>query len=58
MRFMNFAKNMRTVEEFTYSGWIENTQPKWEAQQVCSEYGLLTGTMIKVVSEDQRVTGM
>ncbi len=51
-------QNMRTVEEFIYSGWNENTEPKWEAQQVCSEYGLLTGIMIKVVREDQRVTGM
>lgn len=51
-------QNMRTVEELTYGDWIENTQPKWEAQQVCSKFGLLTGIMIKVVSEDQRVTGM
>ncbi len=51
-------QNMRTVEEFTFSGWIKNTQPKWEAQEVCFEYGLLTGIMIKVVSEDQTVTGM
>jgi hypothetical protein len=37
---------------------VDGTRIQWEAQQVCSEYGLLTGIMIKVVSEDQTVTGM
>jgi hypothetical protein len=52
---MNFAKHENCGGVHI---WIESTQPKWDAQQVCSEYGLLTGIMIKVVREDHRVTGM